>query len=92
MKPTKINSKKFQTKVLKNRAKICQEKRDKYLLQPPKNSIIKGYVANFVKRFLSNLEIKLYLTMIFNKKLKLYAMKLSLSQKVKVACQIAAKN
>ena len=81
----------FKKRYSQNKVEICKEKRDKYLLQPPKDCLIKQYVTNFANSFLSNPEIKLYLTMKFNQKLTSYAMKLSTSQKAKVACRIAAK-
>ena len=50
-----------------------------------------SYINTFANIFIHNPEIKLYLTMKFNKKFKSYAFKLSTSKKAKLACRIAAK-
>ena len=65
------------------RRKYAKKKR---MLQPPKDSLVKEYVNTFANIFIQNPEIKLYLTMKFNKKFKSYVLKLNTSKKAKLAC------
>lgn len=76
---------------VEKKAKICKSRRDRYVMHSPKDSLIKQYVNGLTRRFLSNPEIKLFLTMQFNRQMQVYAKALSSSHKAKMAYQIAAK-
>ena len=66
---------------LRKKKQILKERRDRYSLRIP----------NDIRKFLSNAEVKLHLTMQFYKQYKTYAVTLNRRQKAKVACKIAAK-
>ena len=70
----------------KQKIEICKSRKDKYLLKPPKNILLREYVNSLTKKLLANPEHKLYLTMQFYKQFSVYAATLPRNQKVKVAC------